>query len=178
MDHSVSGELEIDGETCSFEGARGYIEKDWGRSFPKAWIWTQCNRFERPGICLTASVARIPWLGSSFVGFIAGLLVDGTLHRFATYTGAKLVSIHHTEGGGDFVLQDRHRRIEIATRGALPGKLRSPVLGEMKGMVHESLCGEVDVRLTDRADGAVLFEGTGRSAGLELMDPTGDLLGG
>lgn len=178
MDHSVSGALEIDGEKRSFDLGRGYIEKDWGRSFPKAWIWTQSNRFERTGVSLTASAARIPWLGSSFVGFIAGLLVDGTLHRFTTYTGAKLVSIHHTEGGGEFVLQDRHRRIEIATRGAVPGKLRSPVLGEMKGTVHESLCGEVDVRLTGRASGAMVFEGTGRSAGLELMDPTGDLLGG
>jgi len=178
MDHSVSGTLEIDGETRSFDLGRGYIEKDWGRSFPKAWIWTQSNRFDRDGVSLTASVARIPWLGTSFVGFIAGLLVDGTLHRFATYTGARLVSIRHDENGGEFVLQDRHRRIEIAARGAAPGKLRAPVLGEMKGTVNESMCSETDVRLTDRASGAVLFEGTGRSAGLELMDPTGDLLGG
>lgn len=178
MDHTVAGTLVIDGEPQVFEGGRGYIEKDWGRSFPKAWIWTQCSSFGRPGVSLTASVARIPWLGSSFVGFIAGLYIDGTLHRFTTYSGAKLVKIRHTEGEGEFVLQDRRYRIEVRVCGAVPGVLRSPVLGEMKGTVYESLHGEVDVRMTERASGAVVFEGTGHSAGLEMMDPTGDLLGG
>jgi tocopherol cyclase len=177
MDHSVDGTLVIDGEEQAVDGGRGYIEKDWGRSFPRAWIWTQCNTFERPGVSLTASVARIPWLGSSFVGFIAGLYVDGELFRFTTYSGARLVYISYTESKGEFALEDRRHRIELRVCGAVPGALRTPILGEMKGTVYESLHGEVDVRMTDRRTGAVVFEGVGRSAGLEMMDPTGYLLG-
>lgn len=26
-----------------FSGGRGYIEKDWGQSFPAAWVWLQIN---------------------------------------------------------------------------------------------------------------------------------------
>ena len=37
-------------------GGRGYIEKDWGQAFPRAWIWTQSNHFgaDAPGTSLTA----------------------------------------------------------------------------------------------------------------------------
>ncbi|WP_243392439.1 MULTISPECIES: tocopherol cyclase family protein [unclassified Mesotoga] len=27
-------------------GGKGYIEKDWGRSLPDAWIWMQSNNFD------------------------------------------------------------------------------------------------------------------------------------
>jgi hypothetical protein len=175
MGHSVDGMLEADGQRLIFAGGRGYTEKDWGRSFPSAWVWAQSNGFESPGVSLTASIARIPWIGSSFVGSIAGLMVGERLYRFATYTGAKLVSLAHPSGGVDFVLQDRTHRLEVSASGALPGSLRSPVLGRMIGTVEESLCGTVRVRLTERASSAELFAGVGRNSGIELMDPTGDL---
>jgi hypothetical protein len=138
-------------------------------------VWVQSNGFERAGVSLTASIARIPWLGSSFVGSIVGLLLDGRLYRFATYTGARLVSLSHSPGAVGFSLQDRRFRIEVAASGAKPGILRSPVLGRMVGQVEESLNGTVNVRLTERATGREIFMGTGRSSGMEMMDPTGDL---
>jgi tocopherol cyclase len=175
LDHTVDGGLVLDGEAVSFEGGRGYTEKDWGRSFPSAWVWVQCNGFDTPGTSLTASVARIPWLGSSFVGSIVGMLAGGRLYRFATYTGARLVSLEHSAGAVSFTVEDRTHRLEVRASGAVPGVLRSPVLGRMIGEVEESLQGLVSVRLTERRGGRVLFEGDGSCAGIELMDPEGDL---
>jgi hypothetical protein len=175
LDHDVAGAIDVDGRRLDFDGGRGYTEKDWGRSFPSAWVWVQSNAFDQAGVSLTASIARIPWLGSSFVGSIVGLLADGRLYRFATYTGARLVSLSHAPGAVEFVLQDRRHRIEIAASGAVPGVLRSPVLGRMIGRVEESLAGTVRVRLTERASGRTVFEGEGRNSGIEMMDPTGDL---
>ena len=175
LDHAVDGTLEVDGETLTYDGGRGYTEKDWGHSFPSAWIWVQSNDFGRPGVSLTASVARIPWLGSSFVGSIVGLMVDGRLYRFATYTGARLVSLEHGTGGAEFALEDRRFRLTVSASGAVPGVLRSPVLGQMVGEVEESLRGTVAVRLTERATGREIFSGIGLSSGIEMMDPKGDL---
>ncbi len=62
MDHSVSGELEFNGEPVDFSGGRGYIEKDWGSYFPEGYIWLQSNHFDEPGISAKTSVAKIPWL--------------------------------------------------------------------------------------------------------------------
>jgi hypothetical protein len=84
MDHSIEGHLNIDGSFIEFNGGRGYIEKDWGRSFPSAYVWMQTNHFSSEGISIKASVANIPWLGSSFVGFICGLWLHDRLIQFNT----------------------------------------------------------------------------------------------
>ena len=46
MNHQLKGQLEIGGQQVSFDGGKGYVEKDWGRSFPSSWIWMQGNQFE------------------------------------------------------------------------------------------------------------------------------------
>ena len=93
FDHTIQGELTIDGQAVDFSRGRGYIEKDWGKSFPSAWVWYQSNHFPQTGVCLTASIAVIPWLRSAFRGFIIGLWILGTLVRFASYTGANTDSL-------------------------------------------------------------------------------------
>ena len=41
IDHSIIGHLLINQNKIDFSGGKGYIEKDWGRSFPECWIWVQ-----------------------------------------------------------------------------------------------------------------------------------------
>ena len=90
MDHSLTGSLTVNGEVIDFTGGRGFIEKDWGHSFPSAYIWMQSNHFSRPGISFKASVARIPWVTGNFTGFIAGLWLEGRLYRFTEYNRTRL----------------------------------------------------------------------------------------
>ena len=97
FDHQITGSLEFNGTELDFTNGRGYIEKDWGVAFPEGYVWMQSNHFNRPRVCLTASIAMIPWLGSAFRGFIVGLWIDRQLYRFATYTGAKTDLIEITD---------------------------------------------------------------------------------
>ena len=90
MDHGIRGTLALNGRPMNFTGGRGYMEKDWGMAMPSAWVWMQSNHFEKEGTSITFSIADIPWGGRSFTGFLGGFLLDGKLHRFATYTGAKV----------------------------------------------------------------------------------------
>ena len=39
MDHALSGELMLGNEHIDLADGRGYIEKDWGSSFPSAYTW-------------------------------------------------------------------------------------------------------------------------------------------
>ena len=66
FDHAIHGALAVNGREHDFGRGRGYIEKDWGQAFPAAWVWFQTNHFSEPGVCLTASVAIIPWVGRAF----------------------------------------------------------------------------------------------------------------
>jgi tocopherol cyclase len=177
MDHAVSGSLVIDGDRIDLDGGRGYIEKDWGRSFPSSWIWAQTNHFERPGVSLMLSVAKIPWMTGAFVGSIAGLYLDGDLHRFATYTGAKITCIETGDNEARVTLADRREELDVHVRGCKALLLKAPVLGSMEGRDAESLGGTIDVTLrTLRGERAsVVFRGTGRQAGVEVMNDKGEL---
>ncbi len=181
FDHRITGQLAVDGVPVDFSGGRGYIEKDWGQAFPKAWIWMQSNHFGEAaaGTCLTASVAIIPWLGGAFPGFIAGLWHGGQLYRFATYTGARLERLDLEDTHVTWRLagragpHNRLHRLEIAAWRAAGGLLHSPERVVMLQRVLESLTARLDVRLLAIHGGReqVIFAGTGRHAGLEIVGP-------
>ncbi len=168
LDHPVTGVLEIDGKRYNFDGGRGYTEKDWGQAFPQAWVWLQTNHFDTPGVCLSASVARIPWLGSAFRGFIVGFWHAGVLHRFATYTGARLEQLSVTDSHVHWHLSNAVHRLEIEAERSEGGLLHAPMRTAMLARVLESLTARVRVRLLARSDNRVLFDEVGRHAGLEV----------
>jgi tocopherol cyclase len=168
LDHAVAGRLAIDGRDVDFSGGRGYIEKDWGQAFPKGWIWMQTNHFARPGTCLTASVARIPWLGTAFRGFIVGLWHAGQLHRFATYNGAQITALTLTDTHVHWTMQNERHTLALEAERSGGGLLHAPFRTAMVQRVLESLTATIAVRLCERTSGRVLFEDRGRHAGLEV----------
>jgi tocopherol cyclase len=174
LDHAIEGQLTIGGETIDFTGGRGYTEKDWGQAFPSAWIWFQTNHFERPGTSLTASVAIIPWIGSSFPGFIIGLWHGGRLYRFATYTGADTTRLEIDDGEVLWVVQDRKHRLEMRASRPEGGLLQAPTPEDMGRRIAETLSAVVQVKLSAAAGESWQphFTGTGKHGGLEAA---GDL---
>jgi hypothetical protein len=165
--HTLSGRLEFEGQNLDFEGGRGYIEKDWGQAFPSGYVWMHTNHFADPSVSLMASVAIIPWLRGSFPGVLIGLKHGDELHRFATYTGAKLQEL---------TVDDEHVRLTVVgkpgtleIRSTRPGGafLHAPVRTEMHKRVEETLYAEVSLRLTDPG-GRALLDDLGTSAGLEV----------
>ena len=114
LNHRIQGSLLINGAAVDFSDGIGYIEKDWGLSFPSAWVWTQTNHFKTANVSLTASAANIPWRGSSFRGFIAGLWLQGKLYKFATYTGAKLNILEISDTTARMQMSDSKYRLEVS----------------------------------------------------------------
>jgi len=168
MDHSIEGFLNVNGEHIDFSGGRGYIEKDWGRSFPSAYVWMQSNHFTASGISVKASVAKIPWIRNSFVGFIAGVWLENRLIRFTTYNGSKLVKLAIEEKKLDLVLESRKYQFELeATRGEST-ILASPIQGMMDGRIEESMTSTMEVKITEKKSNSILLQDSGRNAGLEV----------
>ena len=150
LDHAIAGTLMIDGLSHDFNGGRGYIEKDWGQSFPSAWVWMQTNHFEASGTSLTASTAIIPWRRSSFRGSIVGLWHDGVLYRWATYTGAKTTHLHIDDEQVHWILRGKTaggvHQLTITAARAEAGILAGPSTVDMGKRVAESLTASVEVQ--------------------------------
>ncbi len=156
MHHAVSGRVRIgDRELLLSPHAAGYIEKDWGSSFPRSWLWLQTNHFVGDGVpsCLLVSSGVVPWITGAFEGFIAGLYHGGDWWPFTTYGGAELRVEHDRERVVLDFARGRQRLRVVAHHG--PGtELVSPVPTEgMGGKVTESLRARGDLEL--RVDGRV-----------------------
>ena len=168
MDHVIVGQLEIDDQIIDFKGGRGYMEKDWGRSFPSGYFWMQTNHFSEPNISLKSSIAKIPWLGSSFVGFIAGIWLGDQLIEFTTYNFTKLKRAFSDEKKVEIVMENSKHRLEILAHRHQATALPSPIQGFMDGRIEESMTSKLEVKLTDKRNKTILLEDVGRNAGLEI----------
>ena len=168
MDHSIKGQIGLDRKVIDFENGRGYIEKDWGQSFPSAYVWMQSNHFSNPGISIKASVATIPWIGNSFVGFIAGVWVYDKLYRFTTYNRTRMKNLKIDSKKVELVLENTKLRLEILAKRDEATSLASPIRGFMEGRIEESMTALLHVNLIDIKNKKLILSDNGRNAGLEV----------
>lgn len=172
LDHAIRGSLTAQGETLDFTGGRGYTEKDWGRSFPQTWVWAQANHFDRVGTSLTASIARIPFKGLVFPGFIIGLWHEGKLYRFTTYLQSKLEEVCIEGDRVEVVARNWGYRLGFSAERQTTALLPAPTKTDgMVSMVNESVAGTVKLQLSTRR-GKILYEGESQNAGLEIEGDT------
>ena len=90
------------------------------------------------------------------------------LYRFATYTGASIALLRLTATHVILRVEDKRHRLEIDATRSEGGLLHAPYRTDMLQRVTESLTATVAVKLIDRASESVIFEGSGRHAGLEI----------
>lgn len=166
LDHGLEGGLTVAGSEIVFAGGRGYIEKDWGKSFPAAYVWIQSNHFDRTGVSFVGSIAIIPWVFSSFPGFIVGVWIDGRLFRFATYTGAETKHLRISDESIEWTVADDEHVLHVEAQRAKGGLLLGPTRERMSDRVGETMLSQVTLDLRT-ASGDAVFSGVGRNAGLE-----------
>ncbi|MFK7805466.1 MAG: tocopherol cyclase family protein [Anaerolineae bacterium] len=174
LNHELIGHLIINGEKIVFTGGKGYIEKDWGRSFPAGYVWMQSNHFSTYGTSFIGSIAIIPWRRYAFPGFIIGLKHKGFLHRFATYTGAKTQSLKITDDDVEWVIKSRRKTLIVNATRTKGGLLYGPNRDSMTERVGETLLSDISLTLKDGT--TTILNDTGRCAGLEVHGDLEQLL--
>lgn len=168
MNHSIKGRLDFNGESLSFDNGKGYMEKDWGHSFPEGYIWMQSNHFAKKDTSVKVSVAKIPFLKSSFIGHIAGLLINGKLIEFTTYNGTKLNTCKVSHENVQIEMQNRYYTIKINAKREKATSLAAPISGFMTGRIEESMNAKIHVILIDKKTNQRLLNDTGSSAAIEV----------
>lgn len=158
MRHSAKGKITIDGKVYDFTDGHGYIEKDFGTSFPSSYLWTQGCDGENS---VMLSVARIPYLGLKFTGCIAFVYLNGREYRLATYNGAKVLR----NDAECAVIKKGNLRLEVYPLKEHAHPLAAPDIGAMSRTVYESAAAEVRYVLAERS--GILLDMTVPSAGYE-----------
>lgn len=163
LGHELHGEITLDGETISMEGGTGYIETDWGSSFPKRYLWTQCNTFSKPNTCIMAAAAAVPIGGAVMRGCMGVVFNEGVEHRLATYRGARVVCASDTR----LEIQQGDWRLTAERLCAAPFRLYAPVAGGMTRPIHEHAACTVEYRFYRGEQ--LLLEQVSDSAGFEWV---------
>jgi hypothetical protein len=175
VNHDLQGEISINRNVIDFNKGKGYIEKDWGVSFPEAWIWIQSNNFKEHDTSFSFSIAKIPWMGRFFIGFIAFLYLNKKFYLYSTYNKSIVSEINHDKKSIEITVRNNKNILKISVIKNSFGDLRAPLSGEMSRRIKESIDSEVHLQLFDKYHNLV-YEGTGKSVGLEIVEKIFDYI--
>jgi hypothetical protein len=74
---SVSGEIQYKGLCYTLDHEMGYLEKNWGTTFPENYFWVHAIDPNNPAISLLFSRAQIVWLGKTYIKHVGYFCFDG-----------------------------------------------------------------------------------------------------
>lgn len=162
MYHTLNGSLSINGKTFCFTDGVGYIEKDSGTSFPKTYLWIQCNDFKEK-CSIMVSIADIPFMGLNFRGCICVIYYRDREYRLATYLGVKIACFNDKK----VVLRQGKYRLEIDISKNKGSMLYAPDEGVMTRTIHE--CASCKARFKFFTGDRLLFDFVSDNSSFELV---------
>jgi len=145
LSHKLKGYLLLNEKKLDFTNGTGYIETDWGSSFPDSYLWTQCNWYDKGDCCIMLSIAHIPFPFKSFTGCICSIYYAGKEYRLATYLGVRILTYTKQK----VVLVQGTNKLEIKVLEQNPFPLKAPVNGSLKRSIQESAFGTVKYRFSN-----------------------------
>ena len=134
MKHKLTGSFTVNGKKMDMTGGTGYVETDWGYSFPSKYLWTQCHfqHFGENSIML--SVADVPLFKKSIQGCICAILYRGREYRMATYLGVRVIKCEKDE----VILKQGKMVLKVTKLGEHSFGLWAPEKGDMSRIIRES----------------------------------------
>ena len=167
MRNRADGFIDINNSKIMFNNGIGYIEKDWGCSFPKSYIWCQGNNFQNSNASFMISIADVPFKAFHFKGIICDLIIDNNEYKFTTYNNAKLIKYDVEDNCLDIVLKKENYYLNVRSKCTEGLKLFAPVKGKMEKDIFESISSTIIVTL--RKDDKVIFSDISQNCGLEIV---------
>lgn len=167
MQNNINGTININNKEINFNNNLGYIEKDWGDSFPQNYIWCQGNDFKRANASFMLSIADIPFKMFSFRGLISVLMIDNKEYKFTTYNNTKLIEYNINNDLINITLKKGSYYLNLKSKYNTGLKLSAPVKGKMSKEIFESITSEITVTL--KKDDKIIFSDTSKNCGLEIV---------
>jgi len=146
LHHKIDGNIVLGEKNIIFDNGCGYIENDWGTSFPREYIWIHaCNIEDNDTFFL--SLAHIPLFNFSFTGLISILYIGDLEYRFATYNFSKIKKIKKDDNNYYIEISQNKYLLSLYLTLNTSKSLASPNKGEMIGTIRESLDSSLEIIL-------------------------------
>lgn len=167
MKNTTNGVININDKIIDLKNETGYIEKDWGCSFPKRYIWCQGNNFSKENSSFMLAIADIPFGLFDFRGIICDLIIDKSEYKFATYNNAKILEYIIEDHTVIINLKKKNYYLNLKINYDKGNKLSAPVKGKMSKDIFESISSIIQVTLIK--NNKIIFSDTSKNCGLEIV---------
>lgn len=148
MSHKVNGSIKAGAKPArKIDNALGYIEKDFGKKFPKNYYWTQG---QEDGISVMFALAYPLVFGIK--GFLCLVQMGGKQYNFSLYAGTKFEVIKLTGERAELILRKgKKAKLHLIVTGdsADAKSLKAPGdKGSMMRKINENVRGKMKGELT------------------------------
>ncbi|BBF42358.1 hypothetical protein lbkm_1040 [Lachnospiraceae bacterium KM106-2] len=143
LKHSLVGSIQVNGSEYDFTDGLGYIETDWGRSFPDGYAWTQCHINKRNNCSIFLAIAEMSIMNKDLYGCLGFFSYRSRRYKIATYLGAKVLMVRPDKW---MVRQGKFRILVEPKREAI-SNLKAPEEGMMGRNVKENVCSPIRYRV-------------------------------
>lgn len=144
----LKGSARINGSTYKFTNASGYIDKNWGESFPKSYYWGHITGFTDPSISIQFTKGYPLWGRWRVPVYVGFLKIGENIHTFHSWKIDKMTLIN--VGHHEIYLENRKWKVTVKLNPGIPLNLRAPSKGSLNDKIVEHAGGNAIVRITRR----------------------------
>lgn len=171
--HQLSGSITINNETIDFTGGKGYMEKEWGKQYPKIWVWAQCNHFKEHDIALMVGVARMPFLWEYYTSFSVPVYYKGSLEVFSNYNGGQIAKLYRYKGYIHLIITQKSKVLDLKIYGEDEAELVSSYNSHMIRDVYQCQMAKMEIKIMQ--SNHIILEDVGYCCNIEIGGNTSKL---
>jgi predicted transport protein len=145
--HVVSGEISYDGGQYSLVNEMGYLEKNWGTSFPENYFWLHAIDPENPQISLLFSRAEIKWLGKTFIRHVGHFRIDGMEIDLRELRNISTITFDQNTEIQTIRIESKSLKLYISINIGKNVILKGPTNGELSRDIIHHIDAVIDVKM-------------------------------
>lgn len=146
--HFVSGEICYDGGQYSLVNEMGYLEKNWGTSFPENYFWLHAIDPKNPQISLLFSRAEIKWLGKKFIRHVGHLRIDGIEIDLRELRNIRIITLDQNAEVQIIRFESKSLKLYISINIGKNVILKGPTNGALSRDIDHHADAVIDVKMT------------------------------
>ncbi len=135
--HRVTGEIKQKNDCFIFEDELGYLEKNWGSSFPKTYYWLHAVDPNDPQVSLLFSIAEIEWIGKKFNRHVGHVHFDEKQLDFRSLKNVAVSFQRSSKDEHEIRLTSKTLQMEITIRHRSKVQFKGPSKGRLsRDIIH------------------------------------------
>ena len=134
--HSVNGQIQYLNDSYTFTNAVGYLEKNWGISFPEKYIWMHAFDAKNTDNQLLFSQADIKWNGRTFIKHLGFIKLNGIYFDLRKLKKCKTAISNKDENKQFISIKSKFLEIEMNISYKKPIFFKGPQNGKMERIIE------------------------------------------